>query len=100
MRQREGQSKHAESVEGCRQRVLKAKECSLNIPRHRDVNSACHVIPIEGQSAVLLAVPIRSDLVILLESRDEVLCSIGANVLDTEIIDTQGERDRECAMGE
>jgi hypothetical protein len=59
----------------------------LDVSRHRKVNCASIVIPLELDTAVEIAGPVFGEFVFLFYARDQVVDVFFSNVFDAEIVD-------------
>lgn len=73
------------------QGVVKLLECFGFVTRHREVDAAAFVIPVEGDADVTPATPIGSDFIVFLKSVEQVEGVFLAHVLDGVVIDRQGK---------
>ena len=71
--------------------MLKFVESPFNVAGQGDINMAVFVIPVHGEAAVVLSFPIGGENVHFFEAFDEVVDMLTADVLDTEIVDSQTE---------
>jgi len=74
-----------------RVRVAKALECTVDVAWHGQVDGALFIIPGKGEAAVACGIPILGDLVLFLESGEEMHGIISVGVTDGEVIHDQGK---------
>ncbi len=58
-----------------------------DVPRHRYVEGACYVIPLQFYPAVEIALPVFGDFVFFLDAVDEVSGMFFSDIFDPEIVD-------------
>jgi hypothetical protein len=71
--------------------VLEALEGTLNVARHRDVASARGVVPVEGETTISRATPIKTDLISGLEGGNEMLGIGLGGIANAEVIHDKAE---------
>ncbi len=64
----------------------------FDVAGHGDVESACRIVPVEGEAEILGAGPVCGDLVETVEGVDEVLSVAGVDVFYAEVVDTEDKR--------
>jgi len=62
-----------------------------HVAGHGQVDGALVIVPGKGKAAVACGIPILGDLVLLLESREEMHGIIAVGVADDKVIHNQGE---------
>ncbi len=70
---------------------MKALECTVNVTGHGQVDGVLVIIPGKGVAAVTGGIPILGDLVVLLESSEEMRGIIAIGVVDGKVIHDQGK---------
>ena len=76
-----------------RRRMLEFVKDCLEIFLHGDVAGACGIVPVNGESAEKGTGPVDGDGVEFLEGLGEVVGVIFADVLDSKVINNEGEND-------
>ena len=64
--------------------MLKLVEGFLNVCGYRDTTSTFVVFPIKGETIIEAASPVDGDIIQLLESLDEMVRSLFADIFDTK----------------
>ncbi len=72
-------------------RMGKFGECFLDVAGHEYVDVPFVIVPVEGEAAVLGAFPVDGTLVGGFNCVDEVFCVGFCEILDAEVVDTEGE---------
>ena len=73
-------------------------ECCRHISRHRQVEGAGIIIPVEGNATVTFALPIHTDFIVSLEALQEMVSVFLSDEADAEIIHDQAEKDWSCVV--
>ena len=60
---------------------------------HGDFTNTLVVVPINGETAIEGSIPVDGDGIEIIESLDEMVRFVFADLLDTEIVDHKGEAD-------
>ena len=76
---------------GCR--MLEFVKGCLEIFGNGDVAGVCGIVPVNGESAEEGTGPVDGDFIEVLEGLDEVVGVLFANVLDTKVVNNEGESD-------
>ena len=71
--------------------MVETLQCFFDIIWHGEIDMLILVIPFEVDSAECCSLPIDGNIIMFLESGDEVFSSVSADVLDAKIIYDQGK---------
>jgi hypothetical protein len=70
--------------------MLKVMESFFDVARHGEVNCPGHVIPVQFDSTVQIAIPVKGNGVVEFDGLDEMLCMFCSYVFDPKIINDEG----------
>jgi hypothetical protein len=73
--------------------MLKFVQGRGNIVGHGEIDCAIFVIPVQCETAIEAAGPVRGDGVQIFEGCDQMPCVFIANVFDAELVNNKGEGD-------
>ena len=80
--------------------VREALEGFSDVAWHGEINSAVHVVPLDLEAEIEIAIPVSRDLVLRVEDIPEMLSVLTADVFDTKVVNHKGETDRAGDVGE
>jgi len=72
-------------------RVVEALQCVIDVAGHGQVNGALVIVPVKGKAAVARGMPVLGDLVLFLESIEEVHGIVVGGVAYGKLIHDQGK---------
>ena len=72
--------------------MLELVEGFLNICGHGDVTSTFVLVPIKGETTIEVTSLVDGDIIQLLESLDEMVRSLFADIFDTKVTNHEGEK--------
>ena len=72
--------------------MLEFEKGCLEIFWHGDVAGACRLVPVNGESVEEVTGPVYGDGVEFLEGLDEMVSVLFADILDSKVVNDEGEK--------